>query len=262
MTTHSPVVIRELSAAEISAVRSVNGYTEVKSIVATAKNAHTAQRHLRGSPDAFFARKVAVCEGRTEQGLVRGLDTYWTSNNFESFALQGAIAVNGNGNGSAPMLADHLVTLGYDVFLLLDSDEKVDDKVLGGLRAKGVGVYEWTGGCSTEERIFLDVPWTTVAVLIAFAVECEKGDSVKAQINNVCKARSLPELSTLDFSATLDTEAFRRVLGKAAKNDDRPWFKDITRGERLAGILGTAFPKILTKPLTEGVTALRTWVDG
>jgi putative ATP-dependent endonuclease of the OLD family len=263
ITTHSPVVIRELTATEISAVRSVDGLTEVRSVVATARDRGTAQRHLRACPDAFLARKIAVCEGRTEQGLARGLDAYWSSQGkLESFALQGAIAIDGNGNGSAPILADHLIELGYDVFLLLDSDVKVDDKVLEALKVKGVRVYEWTGGCSTEERIFLDVPWTVVGALVAFAAECVTTDSVRAQINKVCKAHGLPELPALNLPATLDSTAFRSALGKAAKNEDRSWFKDITRGERLAEILGPSLEKLTGKPLAEGVTALRKWIDG
>jgi hypothetical protein len=263
MTTHSPVVIRELTAAEISAVRSTGGVTEVKSVLVTAKSPDAAQRHLRGSPDAFLARKIVVCEGRTEQGLVRGLDQYWTTKGkLESFALRGAIAVDGNGNGSAPILADHLVNLGYDVFLLLDSDEKVDDKLLDALKAKGGCVYEWTGGCATEERLMLDAPWTVVAALVAFAAECGTADSVKAQINKVCKAQSLPELAFLELPTSLDSAAFRSAVGKAAKNSDRPWFKDITRGERLADILGPSLEKVSGKPLGEGITTLREWIDG
>jgi hypothetical protein len=263
MTTHSPVVIRELTAGEISAVRSVDGVTEIQSIVTTAKSPDAAQRHLRGVPDAFLARKIVVCEGRTEQGLARGLDHYWTTKRkLESFALRGAIAVDGNGNGSAPILADHLVNLGYDVFLLLDSDEKVDDKVLNALKTKGVCVYEWTGGCATEERMMLDAPWTVVAALVALAAESVTADSVQAQINKVCKARSLPALASLDLPASLDSAAFRSAVGRAAKNDDRSWFKDITRGERLADILGPSLEKMTGKPLSEGIATLRKWIDG
>jgi putative ATP-dependent endonuclease of the OLD family len=263
MTTHSPVVIRELKAADIYAVRSVAGLTKVKSVLATARSLNDAQRHLRAAPDSFLARKIIVCEGRTEQGLARGLDLYWsTDGEHESFALRGATAIDGNGNGSAPILADHLVNLGYDVFLLLDSDEKVDDSILKALKEKGVSIYEWTGGCSTEERIFLDVPWVTVSALVALAAESVTPDSVKAQINNVCKAQGLTELASLTLPGGLDTTAFRGVLGKAAKNETRAWFKDISRGERVGEILGPALAAIAAKPLVEGLTVLRNWVDG
>jgi hypothetical protein len=97
---------------------------------------------------------------------------------------------------------------------------------------------------------------------VAFAAECVTADSVKAQVNKVCKAQGLPELTALNLPTALDSTAFRSALGKAAKNEDRPWFKDITRGERLAEILGPSLEKMTGKPLAEGVTALRKWIDG
>jgi putative ATP-dependent endonuclease of OLD family len=106
------------------------------------------------------------------------------------------------------------------------------------------------------------VPWTVVGALVAFAAECVTADSVKAQINKVCKAQGLLELTTLNLPATLDSVALRAALGKAAKNEDRSWFKDITRGERLAEILGPCLEKLTGKPLAEGLTALRKWIDG
>ncbi len=123
MTTHSPVVIRELAAHDIFTVRSKAGITEVRSVAETAKNLNTAQRHLRGSPDAFLAQRVLVGEGRTEFGLLRGLDAWWSLKEEDSFALRGVIAIDGGGNTTAPVIAEHLLDLGYDVALLLDTDE-------------------------------------------------------------------------------------------------------------------------------------------
>lgn len=172
------------------------------------------------------------------------------------------IEINGNGNASAPVLADHLANLGYDVFLLLDTDERADEQKLTELRGKGVRVHEWPDNVATEERIFLDVPWASVQALVKFACECVNADSVTAQINKVAKAAGAAELSSLDLPTTLDTEAMRSILGKAAKNKDRPWFKDITRGEELAAILGPVLAKIPDNPLALGMGAFRAWVDG
>src|SRR5882724_12295910 len=160
MTTHSPVVIRELTTADIFAVRSVTGTTKVCS-VAAAKDFDTVQAHLRRSPDAFLARRVLVGEGRTEQGLLRGLDNWWTQQGQDSFALRGAIPIDGGGNPNAPVIAEHLLDLGYDALLLVDTDERVSRELINEVKQKGGKVCEWEGGCSTEERIFLDVPWGT-----------------------------------------------------------------------------------------------------
>lgn len=261
MTTHSPVVIRELAAGDIFTVRSKAGITEVRSVATTAKNLNTAQRHLRHSPDAFLARRVAVGEGRTEQGLLRGLDAWWSLKGKDSFALLGAIAIDGGGNSKAPVIAEHLLDLGYEVFLLLDTDKASPADLINSVKEKGGTVFEWPDASSTEERIFLDVPWNTVIELVKFAEECEKSDSVRDNINNACKAQSLTEISDLTLPKSLDTNNFRRVLGTAAKNDSRPWFKDIARGERLAEIIAPCLDKIPGKPLAKTISSLRQWVD-
>ncbi|MBI3775816.1 MAG: AAA family ATPase [Gammaproteobacteria bacterium] len=261
MTTHSPVVIRELVARDIFTVRSKAGITEVRSVAATAKDRDTAQRHLRGSPDAFLAQRVLVGEGRTECGLLRGLDAWWNLKGEDSFALRGVIAINGGGNTTAPVIAEHLLDLGYDVALLLDTDEPSPAVLTNSVRGKGGTFFEWPDTCSTEERIFLDVPWNTVIALVKFAEECEGSESARANINNVCNKKSLPVISDLALPNSLDTDDFRRVLGMAAKNKNRPWFKEITRGERLAEIIAPCLDQISGKPLAKTISRLRRWID-
>lgn len=261
MTTHSPVVIRELAAHDIFTVRSRNGITDVRSVAATAKNLDTAQRHLRASPDAFLAQRILVGEGRTEYGLLRGLDAWWSQEGADSFALRGVIAIDGGGNATAPVIAEHLLDLGYDVALLLDTDEPAPAELINSVKEKGCTVIEWTGTCSTEQRIFLDVPWDTAIALVKYAEVCEGADSVKNNINNACKAQSLPEVSDLSLPKILDTDNFRRAIGLAAKNKNRAWFKDITRGEQLANIIAPCLNQISEKPLAKTIISLREWVD-
>lgn len=261
MTTHSPVVIREVSAADIFAVRAKAGKTEVRSVAATAKDLDTAQRHLRDSPDAFLARRVLVGEGRTEHGLLRGLDAWWSLKEKDSFALRGAIAIDGGGNATAPVIAEHLLDLGYEVLLLLDTDKAPPVDLIDSVKRKGGIVFEWPEACSTEKRIFLDVPWKTVIDLVRFAEECVGFDSVRDNINNVCRAQNLSEIADLTLPTSLDALAFRRVIGKAAKNKNNPWFKDITRGERLAEIVAPCLDQIPDKPLAKTISSLRQWVN-
>ena len=262
MTTHSPVVIRELTAADIFTVRCDAGLIDVKSVAATAKDLGAAQAHLRRTPEAFLAHKVIVGEGRTEQGLLRGLDAFWSiKGGRNSFALCGAVAIDGGGT-SAPAIAEFLLDLGYGVFLLLDTDRKADAGLIESIKKKGGSVHEWADDCATEDRIFLDVPWTTVVLLVKFAAECVTADSVRYNINRVCKAQGLAEVADLALPAALDTPAFRGALGKAAKNEGNPWFKDITRGERVGDLVGGCLDKIAAAPLALGLASLRHWVDG
>jgi len=262
MTTHSPVVIRELKAEDIFAVRSESGGTEVKSVAATARDLDTAQRHLRSTPEAFLARRVIVGEGRTEYGLLRGLDVRWSEQGKDSFALCGAIAIDGEGNTKAPVIAEHLADLGFSVFLLLDTDEEPDTDTVERVAAKGGSICQWQDECSTEERIFLDVPWDIFGVLVKFAEECVGSDSVKDKINNVCKERGLAEIQDLTLPEALDNDVFRRAVGVAARNKSNPWLKNITRGEQLAEIIAPCLDQIPDKPLAIAIKEIRQWVDG
>lgn len=262
LTTHSPVVIQELVAADIFTVGLTAGITRVQSVSATAKDLDTAQRHLRGTPEAFLARKVIIGEGRTEQGLARGFDAWWSTTGQASFALQGTVAVNGGGKDKALFLAEHLVDLGYSVFLLLDTDIALNSDAVKVATDKGCTVGKWPDNCSTEERIFLDLPWEAVRALVAYACECVGEDSVLAITNNVLKMLELSQISDLTLPPPLNTDQFRRALGTAAKSKGGSWFKDISRGERLAALIAPCLDEMIATPLASTLAAIRDWVDG
>lgn len=259
-TTHSPVVVRELAATDIFAVRSEAGITTISSVSATARDLETAQRHLRGTPEAFLSRKVIVGEGRTEQGLARGLDDWWRASGNDSFALQGVVAIDGGGKDKAPLIAEHLRDLGYDVWLLLDSDKPPNQANLKRASEKGAVVHQWPGSCSTEERLFLDLPWSAVRSMIMLAVEFLGQESVMSVMDNALSMAGLPTATAAKLGEDRDSKDVRRVLGKVA--NDKSWFKDITRGERLAEIVGPCLGGISQLPIAVGFDAMRRWVHG
>lgn len=259
-TTHSPVVIRELTASDIFSVRLEAGTTAVKSVSALAKDIDTAQRHLRGNPEAFLARKILIGEGRTEQGLARGLDAWWQNSGKDSFALQATAAIDGGGKDQAPLIAEHLRDLGYDVWLLLDSDAEPNPADLKRAKDKGAIVHQWPDKSSTEERLFLDLPWTCGRAMIALAEEFTSAESVTALIDNALTAAGLPTATAAGLGDDRGTEQVRRILGKLA--NDKKWFKSISRGERLAALIGPHLQAIANEPLGIGLSRMRDWVDG
>jgi putative ATP-dependent endonuclease of OLD family len=117
---------------------------------------------------------------------------------------------------------------------------------------------EWPDACSTEERLFLDLPWAGVRAMIAYAAEYGV-ESVTAVVNNVLASAKLAAIVDLTLPEERDTPEFRRALGKAAKNED--WFKSISRGERIAEIIGTHLDVIPSTPLAKTVLAMRRWID-
>jgi energy-coupling factor transporter ATP-binding protein EcfA2 len=71
------------------------------------------------------------------------------------------------------------------------------------VKRKAGRVHEWAGDCSTEERILRDVPWDSVVAIVQVAAECVTADSVRDNINKVCKAKGLPEIADLTLPAAL-----------------------------------------------------------
>lgn len=260
MTSHSPVVIRELSVGDIHAVRCFNGTTSVKAIEAAAKDPDTAQRHLRSTPEAFLARRVLVGEGKTECGLMRGLDAFWVAKGLDSFAYQGVVAINGEGIPKALYIAQHLLDLGYEVLALLDSDEPPPPEEILKIEERGGKVLAWEGSCSTEQRMFLDVPWSAVQHLVDYAVECDGLERILHTIN-AAMPDGMAKLSALKLAASQDNEAFRAVLGAAAKTKGKAWFKDIGRAEHVAESFFGCLDQIKAKPFATMLAQARQWVD-
>lgn len=263
LTTHSPVVIRELKAADLQTVTSNSGTTRVRSISATAKDENKVQSYLRASPEAFLARRILVGEGKTECGLIRGLDACWSADGEDSLAFFGTVAISGGGKDNAPEVAETLIDLGYTAAVLLDSDEEPNPDALECARSKGATIIQWEGDCSTEQRMFLDVPWEAVKQLVDYAVEHFGTDAILAHINAACKETAHTELLDLSLPPALNTEEFRQALGLAAKRDNKKgWFKDIARAEDAAAILYRFLPAIITTPFGNGISAVRQWADG
>ncbi|MEO9825343.1 MAG: AAA family ATPase [Paracoccaceae bacterium] len=268
LTTHSPVVVCELEVAELFCVRSNAGSIAVKCARPVEGNADTAQRHIRSSPSAFLAPRLLIGEGRTEVGFWRGLDDLWCDEGKESFAYQGAVAIDGGGNDNAIKLGLHMQNLGYRCLVLLDSDVPVSEAKQQALNQAGVQVAEWTDDCDIERRVFLDVPWATVTAIVDFAIEVVGEGRV---LKNLQLAK--PEGLGVDraaLGALADTEDNRKWLAMAAtlkvekgpgKKEDRSWFKDMSRGEQLGRIVFVCLKDIPDTPLAKTINEVRQWID-
>ncbi|CAN0120717.1 unnamed protein product, partial [Phaeothamnion confervicola] len=73
MTTHSPVVVRELSGDQLMIMRRKSRKHQIKA----AGTSDSVQGTIRRFPEALLAPRILVCEGASEVGLMRGLDQYY-----------------------------------------------------------------------------------------------------------------------------------------------------------------------------------------
>ena len=152
MTTHSIISIVELTANELNIVRSVDGTTDVKLVDASLQNI------VRKAPEAFLGKKIIVCEGKTEVGIWRYLDTYWQRNETTfPFSCLGVVLIDGGGS-DASKTALEMKKLGFDVALFSDSDVPINPTIEE-LLSEGVMVIQWAGKSSTEDRVAADIPF-------------------------------------------------------------------------------------------------------
>lgn len=260
MTTHAPVVLEELDAAQVRVVRCDDGVTQVLDVPSTL------QPIIQKASEAFLARKVLVCEGRTEIGLCRRLDQWWSDNGLASFGLVGVALADGRGN-EAPRVATAFAELGYDVALLGDSDRPLDPDQTA-LESSGVQVFLWSDGLALEQRVVQDLPWDGVAAAVTLAMENSSEEAVRdaiaARLNRPSKDLTKPPLDwpTLGFEE-ID---LRSAIGVAAKEHKvgsrKGWFKRVDLAEDLAGIVIRHFDVVAHMDLGRKICSLRGWAHG
>ena len=238
MTTHSPIVLRELKAGQLSIVRArtipvpppqagqVVQQNIFNSVISMSSTQEDEQKLLRTNAEAFLAPSVIVCEGKTEIGLIRGLDFNYTECGFRSLIAHGCFWADGNGDPSLFNRARIFVNLGYRVAILMDSDVHTAPATLAEMQASGVNIFRWTQNHSTESVLFNSVPATSIQALLSIACEWKTSDAVDDRIRRVSGGRYTLELCRDQFQ-----DQMRPFLAQASGNGR--WYKDIEPAERV-----------------------------
>jgi hypothetical protein len=248
MTTHSAVCVHELATA-LCIVRSKDNVTTVQ---------HVPDEHLRktirAAPESLLARRLLVCEGPTEVGIIRAIDDYWAATS-EPLASRGALPLDGEGS-TAPKRAKELKALGYDVMIFADSDGSIATEAAT-LRQNGIPVTLWPGSVCTEQPLFNDLPWQGVQELLQIVLQDRDEQSIRDQVT----AR-IPAGATIDLTAPItawpDSPVLRDTLGRTA--GVASWYKQLHRGEDAGKVVAShlgAIPGTNTAILVE---TLRVWL--
>jgi hypothetical protein len=254
LTTHSPVALCELEPVDLRVVRSENGVTDIRQADDTLRSL------FRTNPDAFLARRVVVCEGKTEIGFCRALDAWWSRDGL-SFAYVGAALADGQGNIKGPAAAVSFARLGYPTAFFGDSDEPLnpDERTLS---ESGICTVTWAGDVSIEERIALDLPWDGFVAMVRLALDEYGEDHVRAKMASLfeCQPSDVPADPDEWRVLLSDEVAVRKAFAKAAKARRAEWFKRIDQAERLGELVIRYWKDIADKPLGVGITKLKGWV--
>lgn len=255
ITTHSPVVLRELTVEQLSVVQIKDN--EVFVVCAAIPSIRdNIQGKIRKGAESFLAKKVIVCEGVTEVGLCRGLDNLWTSDEFDPFSFHGVAMFDAGGGSSLKSSSIALKSLGYEVMVIGDSDadDGFSDATAGTLRDSGISVIRWEGDVSLEEYFFRKLPWDDVKKCIHLAVSWY-GDKVFQQIQQQHQG-----LCNNPDSWT-ETSTLRDAIGKASLggSGNNAWFKRQDKAEELVSHIGAPLCDS-SSDLGAHISDLKAWV--
>jgi hypothetical protein len=212
---------------------------------------------VRAAPEALLGRKIIICEGKTEVGICRALDRWWTSADLEQFGYLGVVPVDGGGSAQAPQRAMQLRTLGYDVLYIGDSDAPMNPDAAA-LRAAGIQVILWANNMALEERIAADLPWDGLREVVIYAASLYGKQSVDGVIaSQLGAAVPAGEIGTWP-----ETPQLRTAIGLAAKSANRSgWFKRIELAEGLGDIVCRFIQNIPGTDFATNIAELRQWID-
>lgn len=250
LTTHSPVVVRELSAQQLwrAGRDPATGNPTLRKLGRSPEDQGT----LRTCADAFLAPSVLVCEGATEIGLLRGLDLYWTDRGERPIGSRGIALADGTGSNMLQR-ALSFARAGYRTGLLHDSDKELDAGELRALDAAGVTRFYWDEPHTTEMQIFASIADDAVPRLVELARGWNGTDSVNDQI----RARR-PELD-LAFDDPFGYSAVeRQALGAAATKGK--WFKTVSYAETIGREVIGPFLAGSDGRLIAAIDELRAWI--
>jgi len=249
MTTHSPVCAHELTPTALCIVRSHNHVTTVKPVPD-----EDLRKTIRAVPESLLARRLLICEGPTEVGIIRALDDHWATT-AEPLACRGALPLDGEGS-TAPKRARELHKLGYDVMIFSDSDSSIAAEAAT-LAQECIEVTMWAGSVCTEQQLFNDLPWQGVKELLAIVLQDRDEQSIRNQVT----AR-IPTGTTLDLTLPVlewtDRPALREVLGRTAGHAG--WYKQLHLGEEAGKVLARHLAAISTTNTGTVVETLRVWL--
>lgn len=255
LTTHSREVVTELDASSlILALKENNGSKiEVRKL---GTDNDRLQKAVRACSEAFFAKKVIVCEGATEIGICRAMDRWRASQGKEQMSFKDCAYVDGTGNTLVER-SKEIQQAGINTALFCDSDDLSVNEEKTSLKEASVDIFDCESDKCIEQQIFSDVPWDGVKELLRYAQD-HFTDSFSAAFPDHITTPIEQWQESNDLRSEIISEFKVKSNGSAGKK----WFKAIHHGEKLGDVTFKYLHEIDENcHLRKSLTKLSDWID-
>lgn len=251
-TTHSPIVLRELSHSQLTILRNVEDGRHMPLAPTEA-----TQGVLRGHSEVFLGNRVLVCEGLSELGFLRGRDQFLVYSGASSYEALGTVPTNAGGATRVLQPAEEFLRLGYPTAIFMDSDKPLSPEDENRFISNGGMVFRWPNNWALEDAIFQCVtPQLTIA-LLEYAQTLPSGAKSDEHIRSASEgAFGLADAKHWASTGEINQNT-KAVLGLAARRGE--WFKQIAPYEHVVRNILSPNWKSLNANLTATADALRTW---
>ena len=256
MTTHSDVVLAELPPPSLFIVsRSPEAVADIKHALASGD----ISRVLKGAPRALFARKILLCEGATELGMMLGLrERYPDRHDGVPIEQLGAAIIDGGGSAGPP-LALALRALGYEVGLFRDSDRKLDAHFAAKLQAQGVRVIEYGGGLNTERAVFQSATDAQIDGLLDLVVGFISEPTLVDHLEKTFEGLDV-DACFCDWDLVGSSPDLRLRLSDLAA--EKSWFKNAERGRAISALVMQIIDNPHVSPIGICLRTVESWLYG
>jgi len=238
-TTHSPVVVRELDGDQIQIVRRPRRRHEVLQ----AGTSDAVQSTLRSYPEAMLAKRVMVCEGQTEMGLLRGLDQYRVEDKERvSYNAVGTALIVAGGGSPEKILecAKRFNDLGYEAAAFLDHDKPIDGEAREAFESVGGVTCVWPEGMATETALFAFLPQAALTTMLDIAERYVGAALVQDHIQSASGGALKPDDIRAELAGRRVAVSTREALAAAALTG--AWYKTVGRAQAVGRqVLGPYF---------------------
>lgn len=237
LTTHSREVITELGPESLCYLirDESNSVLHCKNLNFNIEELTAA---VRACPEAFFAKRVIVCEGATEIGFCRALDAYRMTKGKKSMSFLNCAYVDGNGDtmiSRASMISETKIKTA----LFCDSDNPSANANKRNL-SNEIVIIDCENNFCLEEQLFTNLPWEAIKDLLNYVlVKHKNSDNValEASIESKIESKKLPS-----NWMNVDNAEIRKALSLASTKQE--WFKRIDHGEFLGTTVFKYFEQI------------------
>ncbi len=255
ITTHSRDAITELGSEPLLFLlkdKKTDGI-ETRSF---ALSNEELQKTIRACPEAFFAKKVIVCEGATEVGLCRAMDKWRRTNAKTQMSFKNCAYVDGTGN-TIVQRVDEIKAVGLITALFCDSDSPEINEKKSHWKKDGVSIFDCDDALCLEQQVFKDLPWDGVKHLLQYA-KVRNSDSFDSAFSDYISnpVKEWPE------TGSLRNKIISEFKTKSNGSSGKKWFKAVHHGEKLGDIVFKSFSEIEDDTRLKTIlTNLSDWID-